>query len=204
MPPSLEPQLHRRLGPLSAWRRPGCNGAGSDEGAYHELGTGRLAVGQLFERAYRRLGWRYPSMLLAVALRLEHLAVLIGVVVLASLSGRHRRPGVLRRPHPTSLQGPTCTARKWLRENEVAATNAWRAAASLPPLLRVWWRGDYPIIAGVESATRETGDDVLITGETHQRLEAENGEWEQRESIPLKGKSESVELYAPARSVIPR
>ncbi|MFL5905966.1 MAG: adenylate/guanylate cyclase domain-containing protein [Solirubrobacterales bacterium] len=53
--------------------------------------------------------------------------------------------------------------------------------------------------ARVESATRETGDDVLITGETRRRMRAQRGEWEGREPIPLKGKSEPVELYAPAR-----
>jgi adenylate cyclase len=51
--------------------------------------------------------------------------------------------------------------------------------------------------ARVESATRTTGDDVLITGETRRRLAAENGDWEERPSIPLKGKDEEIALYAP-------
>jgi adenylate cyclase len=51
--------------------------------------------------------------------------------------------------------------------------------------------------ARVESATRETGDDVLITGETRSRLRTEHGEWDQRTAMPLKGKSEEVSLYAP-------
>jgi class 3 adenylate cyclase len=51
--------------------------------------------------------------------------------------------------------------------------------------------------ARVESATRETGDDVLITGETRSRLQAEHGRWDQRTAMPLKGKSEEVSLYAP-------
>jgi class 3 adenylate cyclase len=57
--------------------------------------------------------------------------------------------------------------------------------------------------ARVESATRETGDDVLITGETRSRLQAEHGDWEQRTAMPLKGKSEEVSLYAP-RAVAPQ
>jgi len=53
--------------------------------------------------------------------------------------------------------------------------------------------------ARVESATRQTGDDVLITGETRRRLRAEHGAWEPRPAIPLKGKTEPVKLFAPAR-----
>jgi adenylate cyclase len=52
--------------------------------------------------------------------------------------------------------------------------------------------------ARVESATRDTGDDVLITGETYGRLRGSDGEWEERRSLPLKGKSEQVALYAPS------
>jgi class 3 adenylate cyclase len=51
--------------------------------------------------------------------------------------------------------------------------------------------------ARVESATRKTGDDVLITGETHARLRADPTRWEERDAMPLKGKSEEVRLYAP-------
>jgi class 3 adenylate cyclase len=53
--------------------------------------------------------------------------------------------------------------------------------------------------ARVESATRETGDDLLITGKTHSSLRAAGEGWEERPSIPLKGKSREVALYAPAR-----
>ena len=51
--------------------------------------------------------------------------------------------------------------------------------------------------ARVESATRETGDDVLITEATRQRLTAEHVPITERQSLPLKGKSETVRLYAP-------
>ena len=51
--------------------------------------------------------------------------------------------------------------------------------------------------ARVESATRETGDDVLVTGATRQRLTVERG-WLERPGIALKGKTETVRLYAPA------
>ncbi len=51
--------------------------------------------------------------------------------------------------------------------------------------------------ARVEAATRQTGDDVLITGETLRRLAAPPGAWEERPAIELKGKSEPVKLYAP-------
>ena len=50
----------------------------------------------------------------------------------------------------------------------------------------------------IESATRETGDDVLITGAVRTRL-TDDGEWEDRAPIALKGKEQEVELFAPAR-----
>jgi adenylate cyclase len=49
----------------------------------------------------------------------------------------------------------------------------------------------------VESATRETGDDVLVTEATLDLLSRERDGWEERPPIPLKGKSKSVRLYAP-------
>jgi adenylate cyclase len=50
----------------------------------------------------------------------------------------------------------------------------------------------------VESATRETGDDVLITADTRAMLQRDLGEWEERPPVALKGKSRPVVLYAPA------
>jgi adenylate cyclase len=58
--------------------------------------------------------------------------------------------------------------------------------------------------ARVESATRQTGDDVLITGETRARLRNPDGLWEERPAMPLKGKSEEVALYGPAGAHKPR
>jgi class 3 adenylate cyclase len=52
--------------------------------------------------------------------------------------------------------------------------------------------------ARVESATRDTGDDVLITGATRRRLKRRPDGWTERPPIPLKGKAETIELYAPA------
>lgn len=54
--------------------------------------------------------------------------------------------------------------------------------------------------ARVEAATRTTGDDVLITGATRALLERDHGRFEERPPVPLKGKSEPVRLYAPARA----
>jgi class 3 adenylate cyclase len=53
--------------------------------------------------------------------------------------------------------------------------------------------------ARVESATRETGDDVLITEAARQRLGRVQVEWAERPPIPLKGKSEAIRLYAPSK-----
>jgi class 3 adenylate cyclase len=48
----------------------------------------------------------------------------------------------------------------------------------------------------VEAATRETGDDLLITEATLQALGAEADGFEERPPVPLKGKAEPVRLYA--------
>ena len=54
--------------------------------------------------------------------------------------------------------------------------------------------------ARVEAETRETGDDVLIAEDAMRRLSTPPGDWEERGSAQLKGKSKSVRLYAPGRS----
>jgi adenylate cyclase len=52
--------------------------------------------------------------------------------------------------------------------------------------------------ARVEAATRETDDDVLVTEATLQLLSNDRSSWERRATSPLKGKSQPVDLYAPA------
>lgn len=53
--------------------------------------------------------------------------------------------------------------------------------------------------ARVEGATRQTGDRVLITHATLERLEpAAHGGWVERPRVPLKGKRGVVRLFAPA------
>jgi class 3 adenylate cyclase len=49
----------------------------------------------------------------------------------------------------------------------------------------------------VETATRETGDDVLISDETRRRLKREFAGFEERPALALKGKTETIKLYAP-------
>jgi adenylate cyclase len=51
--------------------------------------------------------------------------------------------------------------------------------------------------ARVEAATRETGDDVLITELTRERLCHNEFDFEERPPVPLKGKSVPVRLWAP-------
>jgi class 3 adenylate cyclase len=51
--------------------------------------------------------------------------------------------------------------------------------------------------AHVEAATRLTGDDILITETTLRALGAVADEFEERPSVPLKGKAATVRLYAP-------
>ncbi len=54
--------------------------------------------------------------------------------------------------------------------------------------------------ARVESATRQTDDDVLITEATRSLLRSDLGEWEERPPVPLKGKEQVIRLYAPAQA----
>lgn len=49
----------------------------------------------------------------------------------------------------------------------------------------------------VEQVTRQTGDIVLVTEETQRRLHLDHGGFEPRPAVPLKGKRERVELWAP-------
>lgn len=51
--------------------------------------------------------------------------------------------------------------------------------------------------ARVEAATRETGDDVLITDATRERLCRDDFDFLERPPVPLKGKSLPVRLWAP-------
>jgi class 3 adenylate cyclase len=53
--------------------------------------------------------------------------------------------------------------------------------------------------ARVEAATRVTGDDVLVTEHTLRALGSTERSFEERPAVPLKGKTETVRLYAPAR-----
>jgi adenylate cyclase len=54
------------------------------------------------------------------------------------------------------------------------------------------------IAARVESATRQTGDLVLLTGQTLALLDRYHGEFVPRPGLSLKGKTAPVEIYAPA------
>jgi class 3 adenylate cyclase len=51
--------------------------------------------------------------------------------------------------------------------------------------------------ARVEAATRETGDEILLTEATRALLRMDYGELDPRPPVPLKGKAASVQLYAP-------
>ncbi len=58
--------------------------------------------------------------------------------------------------------------------------------------------GAVNVASRVEAHTRETGDDVLFTGETRDRLvRREQVEWESRGEAELRGVGEPVELFAP-------
>jgi adenylate cyclase len=54
------------------------------------------------------------------------------------------------------------------------------------------------VAARVEAATRETGDTILLTAETKDRLTNSTVDLEERPPVPLKGKREPVALFAPS------
>ena len=58
--------------------------------------------------------------------------------------------------------------------------------------------------ARVEEATRETGDVVLVTEATRRLLPADHGGFVARGRVPLKGKAEHVQLYAPVAVTVMR
>src|SRR5204862_7042903 len=115
-------------------------------------------------RRYGRLGSRYPLALLRVALRLEHLALIAGVAALglyvrispldfallslAAVAGQEFYIAFTRRYFRARL-APLV---EWIdrRAGERSAVSAWEAAASMPfELFRLWWRGGYPLLAGL-------------------------------------------------------
>jgi adenylate cyclase len=56
------------------------------------------------------------------------------------------------------------------------------------------------VAARVESATRKTGDTILISDATKRLLTRDRVRLEARPHLPLQGKTKSVALYAPASS----
>jgi len=55
-------------------------------------------------------------------------------------------------------------------------------------------------VARVEAATRLTGDDILITETTLRAIGPDGDDFEERPTVPLKGKTATVRLYAPRNS----
>jgi adenylate cyclase len=56
------------------------------------------------------------------------------------------------------------------------------------------------VAARVEAATRETGDEILVSEHTRRLLRDDAVPPEERPQVPLKGKRQAVALYAPAGS----
>ena len=118
----------------------------------------------MLTRAYQRLGPRYPIRLLAIAVRLEYAIVVLGAaalslyvpvsfgqfLLLAALAvvGQEGYAQLVLRLFRARLR----VLEEWIggerRDDRTSA--AWSAAASMPfELLRFWWRGGYPLPAGL-------------------------------------------------------
>jgi hypothetical protein len=118
----------------------------------------------MFARWYERLGPRYPMAALAAALRFEHVIVIVGVgalalyvpvsvgeaaLLVAAAIATQELYAQLTERHFRQAFEPLCA---WIehRRGGDEAVAAWQVAASMPyKLLQVWWRGGYPIIAGL-------------------------------------------------------
>jgi adenylate cyclase len=121
-------------------------------------------VKSVFDRAYRRLGPRYPIRMLGVAVRLEYVIVVLGVaglglyvpvsftdfLLLAALAiaGQEGYGLLVVRYFRPRLE----PVEHWIEGDRSAerTSQAWAALASVPAeLLRFWWRGGYPLPAGL-------------------------------------------------------
>jgi adenylate cyclase len=56
------------------------------------------------------------------------------------------------------------------------------------------------VAARIEAATRQTGDTVLLSERTKELLRGEQPELVERTGVELKGRRETVRVYAPARA----
>lgn len=121
-------------------------------------------MNSVFDRVYRRLGPRYPIRVLAVAVRLEYLIIILGVAGLAlyvpvsfsdflllaalALAGQEGYGLFALRFFRPRLE----PVARWIDGDRDAEKTgaAWSAMASVPAeLLRFWWRGGYPLPAGL-------------------------------------------------------
>src|SRR2546423_5374807 len=118
----------------------------------------------MFARWYKSFGPRYPSRLLATALRTEYLTVALGAAGLslyvemstaevlllaaAAIAGQEFYAQLTLRIFRPRLKPVS----DWIAgdRSEATAIAAWQASASAPyQLLRLWWRGGYPFVAGL-------------------------------------------------------
>src|SRR4051812_730860 len=118
----------------------------------------------MLDRAYERLGPRYPVRLLAVAVRLEYAIVILGAAALSlyvpvsfgdflllaalAVAGQEGYAQLVLRLLRSQLK----PVGRWIagERSPTQTPAAWAAAASMPfELLRFWWRGGYPLPAGI-------------------------------------------------------
>ena len=113
--------------------------------------------------------------------------------------------------HARSAVGAACEIARCVRERFAGDVSVGIGVHSGPALVGTVGGGgrlDFTVIgdtvntaARVETATRTTGDDVLITAATLGYL-GEDAGFVEREAVPLKGKREVVRIFAPAPAEI--
>jgi adenylate cyclase len=172
----------------------------------------------VFERSYRRLGPRYPRVTAEpqeVVARLNdlygqvvpvilekggHANKFIGDGLLAIFGVPNRLPDHADRAVDAGLEIARLVRERYGGGLRVGVgINSGRVVVGT-----VGGGLDFTVIgdtvntaARVESATRQTNDELLITVETKRRLSTNDVAWQERPAIALKGKTDEIALFAP-------
>ena len=150
-----------------------------------------------------RLNELYETIVPVIARRGGHANKFIGDGMLALFGAPERLPDHADRAVEAALEIVGCVRERFGDELRVGVgVNSGRV---LVGTIGGGGRLDFTAIgdpvntaARVEAATRQTGDDLLITEATRDLLSRDGTRWSERPGVALKGKSHQVLVYAPA------
>jgi class 3 adenylate cyclase len=149
-----------------------------------------------------RLNELYEQVVPAILRHGGHANKFIGDGLLAVFGAPDRHPDHADRAVAAALDVAECVARRFRGELRVGV--GVNSGPVIAGTIGGGGRLDFTVIgdtvntaARVESATRTTGDDVLVTDATVALLRRDHGGFDPRPSVPLKGKAAEVRLLAP-------